>query len=153
MLRDQRDLLRALNAHDAAYLVVGGHASIAYGVARLTGDMDIWIKRSEENSLRVFKALAAFGAPLQGLSPHDFNSKETDYFQFGVIPARIDVLQGIEGVDFDAAWLRRVEMTVEEGLIAPYLSIDDLMHNKSAVGRPKDLADVAELRKMKKLKS
>ena len=153
MLKDQRDLLRALNAHNAEYLIVGGHASIAYGVARLTGDMDVWVRRSEENSLRVFRALAAFGAPLQGLSPQDFNSKETDYFQFGLIPARIDVLQGIEGVRFDSAWSRRVEMKVEEGLIAPYLSIDDLLHNKSAVGRPKDLADVAELRKIQKLKT
>jgi hypothetical protein len=142
MLKDQRDLLRALNAHSAEYLVVGGHAA-----------MNVWIRRSEANSLRVFKALAKFGAPLGGLTPGDFNTKETDYFQFGVIPARIDILQGIEGVDFDHAWSRRVERTVEEGLTAPYLSIDDLLENKGAVARPKDLADVAELRKIKKLTS
>ena len=153
MLKDQRDLLRALNAHNAEYMVVGGHAAIAYGVARLTGDIDIWIRRSEENSLRVFKALAEFGAPLGGLAPQDFNTKETDYFQFGVIPARIDVLQGIEGVDFDQAWSRRVSRTIEEGLTAPYLSIDDLLKNKIEVGRPKDLSDVPDLRKLMKLKA
>ncbi|MFC6646088.1 DUF6036 family nucleotidyltransferase [Granulicella cerasi] len=153
MLKDQRDLLRALNAHHAEYLVVGGHASIAYGVARLTGDMDVWIRMSEENSLRVFKALADFGAPLQGLSSADFNTTETDYFQFGIIPARIDVLQGIDGVSFESAWQRRIYRTIEDGLDAPYLSLEDLLSNKSAVGRPKDLADIAELRKAKKLNS
>ena len=152
MLKDQRDLLHALNAHKVEYLVVGGHAAIAYGSARFTGDIDVWIRRSKANSIAVFSALADFGAPLEGLRPEDFNSKPTDYFQFGVIPVRVDILQGIEGVDFDDAWPRRVEMTIEDGLTAPYLSFEDLLHNKKTVGRPKDLADIHDLESMRKLK-
>lgn len=152
MLKDQKDLLCALNAHKVDYLVVGGHAAIAYGNARFTGDIDIWIRRSKENSIAVFSALAEFGAPLEGLRPEDFNANPTDYFQFGVIPDRIDILQGIEGVEFDDAWSRRVEMTVEDGLTAPYLSLEDLLHNKEAVGRPKDLADIYDLQRIQRLK-
>lgn len=152
MLKDQKDLLRALNAHKVHYLVVGGHAVIAYGSARFTGDIDVWIRRSKENSIATFRALAEFGAPLGGLRPEDFNTGPTDYFQFGVIPDRIDILQGIEGVDFEEAWSRRVEKTVEDGLTAPYLALEDLLHNKKAVGRPKDLADIHDLQKMQRLK-
>jgi hypothetical protein len=143
--------LRALNAHKAEYLVVGGHAAIAYGVARLTGDIDLWIRMSPANSVAVFAALAAFGAPLSGFRPEDFNSRETDCIQFGVIPGRIDILQGVEGLTFEEAWSRRIERTVDEGLVAPYISVDDLLRNKKTVGRPKDLADVAMLTKLKKL--
>jgi hypothetical protein len=152
MLKDQKDLLRALNAHKVDYLVVGGHAAIAYGSARFTGDIDIWIRRSKENSIAVFKALAEFGAPIGDFRPEDFNTGPTDYFQFGVVPARIDILQGIEGVAFDDAWARRVEMTVEDGLTAFYLSVEDLLHNKKAVGRPKDLADIHDLQRIQELK-
>lgn len=106
MLKDQKDLLRA-NAHKVEYLVVGGHAAIAYGNARFTGEIDTWIRASQENSIAVFGALAEFGATVAGLRPEDFNSKPTDYFQFGVIPDRIDILQGIEGVEFDDVWSRR----------------------------------------------
>lgn len=152
MLKDQKDLLYALNAHKVEYLVVGGHAAIAYGNARFTGDIDIWIRRSIENSIAVFRALAEFGAPLGGLRPEDFNTKPADCFQFGVVPDRIDILQGIEGVEFDDAWPRRVEMTVEDGLTAPYLSLEDLLHNKKTVGRPKDIADIHDLERIQKLK-
>ena len=152
MLKDQKDLLRALNAHRVEYLVVGGHAAIAYGNARFTGDIDIWIRASQENSIAVFTALAEFGAPLAGLRPEDFNSSPTDYFQFGVIPDRIDILQGIEAVEFEDAWLKRVEMAIEDGLIAPYLSMEHLLRNKKAVGRPKDLADIHDLERLQKLK-
>jgi hypothetical protein len=152
MLKDQKDLLRALNAHKVDYLVVGGHAAIAYGNARFTGDIDIWIRRSKENSIAVFRALVEFGAPLADIKPEDFNTSPTDYFQFGVVPDRIDILQGIEGVEFDDAWSRRVEMTVEDGLTAPYLSLEDLLHNKKAVGRPKDIADIHDLQRIQELK-
>jgi hypothetical protein len=152
MLKDQRDLLRALNAHKVDYLVVGGHAAIAHGSARFTGDIDIWIRRSKENSIAVFRALAEFGAPIGSLRPEDFNSAPTDCVQFGVVPDRIDILQGIEGVDFDEAWSRRVEMSIEDGLTAQYLSVVDLLHNKRTVGRPKDIADVHDLERIQRLK-
>jgi len=149
MLRDQRDLLCAFNAEGVEYLVVGGHAVNVHGVPRLTKDLDVFIRGSEANSERVFRALERFGAPLAGFSAADFHGHEEDVFQIGVEPNRIDILQAIAGMDFDAAWQRREMFEVEEGLTAPFLSLDDVLTNKLEVGRPQDIADAAHLTKMK----
>jgi len=152
MLKDQKELLCILNAHNVDYVVVGGHASIAYGVARLTKDLDILIRPSERNSVAVYEALVEFGAPLSGLTPADFNSSPMTVVQFGVTPNRIDILQSILGLSFDQAWANHVDMPIDESTVAHYLSMDDLMTNKELVGRPQDLADVHQLRKIKGLK-
>jgi hypothetical protein len=152
MLRDQRDLLCAFNAEAVEYLVVGGHAVNVHGVPRLTKDLNVFIRSSEPNSYRVFKALVDFGAPLQGFGPTDFHGHPDDMFQIGVEPNRIDVLQAISGVDFDEAWNRRVIVEVEDGIFAPFLSLDDLLTNKREAGRLQDIADVDRLTRMRDLK-
>lgn len=149
MLRDQRDLLCAFNAEGVEYLVVGGQAVNAYGVPRLTKDLDIFIRSNGPNSDRVFRALARFGAPIQGLSPADFRDHPNEVFQIGVEPNRIDLLQAISGVDFAAAWERRAMLEVEDGLTAPFLSLEDLLANKKESGRLQDLADIENLTKMR----
>jgi hypothetical protein len=150
MLRDQGDLLCAFNAEGVEYLVIGGHAVNVHGVPRLTKDLDRFIRSSEANSERVFRAWVRFGVLLAGYTTADFHDHEDDVFQIGVEPNRIDILQAIAGVDFDAAWQRREIFEVEEGLTAPFISLDDLLTNKLEVGRPQDIADVAHLTKMKK---
>jgi hypothetical protein len=61
----------------------------------------------------------------------------------------VDILTEIPGVDFDAAWERRVEGVVDgtSGLRAHFISRGDLMAAKRAAGRPQDLADVEAIRK------
>jgi len=62
----------------------------------------------------------------------------------GAPPWRIDLLTSIDGVTFDEAWPEREEWTVE-GLKLPVISRRQLLINKRAVGRAKDLADVERL--------
>jgi hypothetical protein len=61
---------------------------------------------------------------------------------------QIDLLPGIDGVDFDAAWERRVERIIDpqSGLKAFFISGNDLTASKLAAGRMRDLADVEEIR-------
>ena len=54
------------------------------------------------------------------------------------------MLTGIDGVDFNDAWDRRIEIDVD-GQKIPFISRTDLIANKTAAGRPQDLADVARL--------
>jgi len=152
MLRDQRDLLCAFNAEGVEYLVIGGHAVNVHGVPRLTKDLDVFIRSNEPNGERVFRALVRFGAPLQGYGPSDFCGHPDDMFQIGVEPNRIDVLQSISGIDFDLAWDRRVVLEVEDGIYAPFISLDDLIVNKRESGRLQDMADLDRLTKMRDLK-
>jgi hypothetical protein len=152
MLKDQKELLAALNSHEVEYVVIGGHAAIAYGVARLTKDLDILIRADEKNSVAVYEALAAFGAPMESLEPTDFRASPNSVVQFGVPPNRIDILQSMSGVSFDQAWRDHVDLQIDETIVAHYVSLDDLIRNKELVGRPGDLADVDELRKIRDLK-
>ena len=143
MNRDFVEMLSALSAAGADYIVVGAHALAAHGVPRATGDLDLWVRPTPENAARVLTALRAFGAPLQDLSAADLTSSET-VFQIGVPPNRIDLLTSITGVSFDEAWPHRQGVPIG-ALTVPVLGREDLVRNKRALGRPRDLVDLASL--------
>ncbi len=136
---DFRDMLSALSAEGAEFLVVGAYAMAAHGFPRATGDIDIWIRRSDENAERVWRALRRFKAPMRNLSVDDLKTVDT-VFQIGVAPRRIDLLTSIDGVAFEEAWPRRKEVTIA-GQPFAVVGREDLLRNKTASGRPKDQAD------------
>lgn len=140
---DFRDLFSALSAAGAEFLLVGGHAVMFHTAPRYTKDLDVWVRPSADNAARVHRALVVFGAPMADLTIGDLAVPGT-IFQIGVAPNRIDVLTAIEGVEFEAAW-RRSLSTTYGGVTIHVLSIEDLLTNKRAVGRPQDLLDVASL--------
>jgi predicted nucleotidyltransferase len=95
----------------------------------------------------VFEALVEFGAPLAGLTVNDFRSHPEMTFQIGMDPVRVDLLQSIDGVAFEDAWERRVESTITtEAIPVHFISLEDLIANKLASRRTRDLADVEALR-------
>ncbi|HRY44297.1 MAG TPA: hypothetical protein P5164_10150 [Thermoanaerobaculia bacterium] len=143
MERDFVEMLSALDAAGAEYLVVGAHALAAHGVPRATGDLDIWVRATPENAARVLAALRDFGAPLSDLSPEDLTRPET-VFQIGVVPVRVDILTSISGVEFEEAWAGRIQATVD-AVTFGVLGREELIRNKRATGRPKDLLDVETL--------
>lgn len=136
---DYRDMLFALSEAGVRYLLVGAYALAAHGQVRATGDIDLWVQNSEENSVRVMEALRSFGAPLHEISEEDFRRPNT-VFQIGVAPRRIDILTEIDGVRFSEAWKNRVEVVVS-GISVPVIGRSDLIRNKLSTGRTKDLAD------------
>jgi hypothetical protein len=136
-------MLSALSAENAEYILVGAYALAAHGLPRATGDLDIWIRRSDENAERVWRALERFRAPLSTLTIADLKSPEI-VFQIGAAPNRIDILTSIDAVDFAEAWPRRTEVEIAGRKVA-VIGRDDLLRNKRAAGRPKDLADAAWL--------
>jgi predicted nucleotidyltransferase len=143
MPADLKELLRVLNAHGVRFLVVGGYAFGAYTEPRATKDLDLFIRSDEKNSEAIYRALAAFGAPLQNLSPADF--RDGSCFQIGSPPARIDILQQIDGITFDEAWQNRVEAQIEGEIRVAVISRDHLIRNKLASGREQDLLDAKKL--------
>jgi hypothetical protein len=145
MLKDQRDLLLAFNAHNVRYLIIGGYAYSHYTEPRATKDLDVFIDSSPENASRVFDALVRFGAPLAGMTVADFQDGKS-WFQIGVALSRIDVIQSIDAVDFDTAWDSSEQGLAANDIPVRYISVDDLIRNKLAVGRLRDLADVEDLR-------
>jgi hypothetical protein len=142
---DFRDLLAALLAAGARFLVVGAHALAVHGVPRATGDLDVWIAVDPDNARRVHGALVAFGAPVvaMGVTREDF-IRPDQVVQIGLPPRRIDVLTAISGVPFEEAWPERVTHDVQ-GLAVPFIGRAALVKNKRAAGRAKDVADLEAL--------
>ena len=146
MYRDFKELLSAFNARQVRYLIVGGYAVSFHAQPRATKDIDILVDPSEENSRALYAALVEFGAPVAELSAKDFTEPDS-FFRMGTPPVMVDILPTITGVDFAAAWERRVGNEIEAGLVVPFISREDLLAAKMAAGRPEDLADVAALKK------
>lgn len=140
---DFRDMLSALSAEGAEFLVVGAYALAVHGLPRATGDIDIWVRPTEENAHRVWRALQRFGAPLLDLTVDDLRTPDV-VLQIGVAPHRIGLLTCIAGVRFDDAWHSRKEVEIEGQRIA-VIGRSHLLQNKKATGRPQDLADAAQL--------
>jgi hypothetical protein len=153
MYQDYKDLLSAFQSRGVKYLIVGGFAVIYHSQPRFTKDMDLFIKADQENAKATYAALAAFGAPLQGIRHDDFTDCNS-FFRFGRDPKAFDILPAIPGVDFDAAWERRVETLIDAatGLKANFISADDLIASKLASGRPQDLADADAVQKTQRLR-
>ena len=140
---DYRDMLQGLLDQEVKFLLVGAYAMGAHGYPRATGDIDIWVECSAENSRRIYQCLVAFGAPLHEIDETTF-VKPGVVFQIGVAPRRIDVITAISGVEFDQAYAQRQIVDIE-GLSVPVLSRDDLVRNKRATGRDKDRLDADRL--------
>jgi hypothetical protein len=140
------DLLSEFNAARVRYLVVGAHVLSYYGRPRTTGDLDLWVEPARRNAERVLRALASFGAPLEGISPADFWTPGT-VFQIGIVPSRIDILTSLTEVTFATAWKNRRQAHYG-GLSISLLAERDFIRNKRAVGRTRDLADAEEVEKL-----
>lgn len=153
MYPDFKELLSILNEHRVKYLVVGAYAVGIHAQPRATKDLDILVSTDADNAKAVFAALVKFGAPLEGFTAADF-SEAGPFFRIGRAPVGVDVLTKIPGIEFDAAWQRRVEDVVDEktGLRATFISADDLIASKQAAGRLQDLADVEAVQKAQRLR-
>jgi hypothetical protein len=145
---DVKDLLDALDAAGAQYVIIGAHAMGAHGIIRATGDFDLLVRPTADNSTRVHRALIEFGAPLyaHGVAEDYFSAAERVY-QMGLPPRRIDLLTSISGVEpaeaFDTAFTVRIGSKNRK-----VLSVETLIKNKQATGRPKDKLDVPLLKKV-----
>ena len=140
---DWKEFIELLNSNEVEYVVVGAFALAFHGHPRLTGDIDFFVRNSEQNAGRIVNALAEFGFGSLGLSPSDFQGTE-GVVQLGYPPKRIDILTHIDSVTFDQAWSNRIVSELD-GLPVNYISAEDFKANKLAAGRPKDIADAAEL--------
>ena len=122
MYQDYKDLLSAFHAHGVRYLIVGGYAVIFHAQPRFTKDIDVFIKADQANAQATYAALASFGASLEGIRPEEFADRGS-FFRFGRDPRGFDILPDLPGVDFDAAWERRVEgvLDAETGLTAFFI--------------------------------
>ncbi len=141
--QDFKEFIELLNKHKVEYLVVGGYAVAMYGYPRYTGDIDFWVKPSQENSKKIIVVLNDFGFGGYDISEKDFS--ETDHVvQLGYPPNRIDIITGVTGLSFDECFLNKKNVEIESTSVN-FISLFHLRVNKSATGREKDKIDLDNL--------
>ena len=139
-VEDFEDLLDLFERHQVRYLIIGGLAFIYHAKPRYTKDIDLWVDPDPENVGRANRALAAYGSPFL-LEP----GQRDEVVQLGVAPNRIDLLQEPNGLDFAAAWSRRVEGRYGRAK-ANWIDLDGLIEIKSRIDHPRHQEDVRVLR-------
>lgn len=141
--QDFKEFIQSLNDNQVRFLIVGGYAVAFHGHPRYTKDIDIWIEISRQNAERVVNALTQFGFASLNLTADDFLEPGI-VLQLGYPPNRIDLLMGLGGVDFATCYASRIQTEIE-GVILPFIDLENLILNKRASGRLQDMADVENL--------
>ena len=143
--QDFQEFVELFVAHEVEFLIVGGYALAAHGHPRYTKDLDVWVWLGPENAQRILAAIEEFGFGDLGLTAGDFQEPDV-MVQLGREPQRIDILTYASGLQFSEAYKNRVLVKIGK-VDVPFISVDDLRTNKMATGRPRDLADAADLPK------
>ncbi|MDP3980956.1 MAG: hypothetical protein Q8Q33_06075 [Chlamydiota bacterium] len=148
---DVREFLGLLHKNNVDYMIVGGEAVIYYGYARLTGDIDFFYNRENENALKLFSALDEFwDKNIPGIKNYLELLENGLILQFGRPPHRIDIINCIDGVSFEEAKSSKLTVLMkikEDHTPIYYIGLNELIKNKEASARPKDIDDLAYLRK------
>jgi hypothetical protein len=143
---DFKDLLVEFVRCGVRFVLLGGYAVGIHAKPRATKDLDLLVSGEGGNLNRVADALTTFGAPAAVIAAAR-NMSATEIVYLGVPPVRIDILRRADGVDTEHV-IERAAVVMLGDLAIPVISIDDLIANKRASGRPQDLADVVLLERV-----
>ncbi len=147
-----KEVIVQLIENNVSFLLIGGYAVNYYGYGRYTGDIDFWIKPTNENKLRLLKVFAKLGRSNEDIieiNKLDFSLPQM--ISIGVQPMRIDFLTKVNLVDFEEAWTKRIEWPIENYKVA-VVDFHHLILTKINTGRTKDKLDIEELQKINEKK-
>ena len=144
---DFRDLLAAFESARVRYVVIGGYAVIFHGRPRATKDIDLLVALDADNRQRLVDALTMFGASQEVVDGVRGMTLDEVVF-FGISPLRVDILGSASGIEFESAFAKAI-LTTLDGVSVRIISLDDLIVNKKASGRPRDIEDSAELERIR----
>ena len=143
---DIENLLKLLKEYKVKFVIIGAMAFPLYGYSRVTLDTDIFIKSTEKNAERTWKALKKFGYDVADITIQDLLSKKLLIRQYAV---ETDIHPFAKGITFEEVWKHKKAGKI--GNITIYFaSLDDLIKMKKAAGRKKDKDDLKILKKLKK---
>ena len=157
------NVIAALNENQVRYLVVGGLAVVAHGVARTTLDLDLVLDLEDANVRRAIDVLRDLGyrpmipEPIEQFADAAsrkvwINERNMLAFQLKSdrMPAvPIDILVA-PPFDVPGEIARSSLREVLEGVHMPVISRDTLVRMKRDTGRPKDAIDVDYLEKLER---
>ena len=141
---DFKDFIYFLNQNEVEYIVVGGYAVIIRGYSRSTGYIDIWVNKTEENYIKLQKAIKEFRLPDIAIKKEEFFSDNFDVFAFGKPPFAIELMTAVKGLDFISTYNNSTIEQINETPVR-IIHLQNLLEAKKAAGRSKDLNDIENL--------
>ena len=142
---DFQDFIKSINNANVKYVLVGGYSVIFHGFPRTTGDLDIFVEVSKENYQNINKAFFEFGLSVFDMTEENFLfNKNITVFSFGRAPVSIEILKEISGLSFEEVYVNAIDAEIEE-IPVKVIQLKDLIKNKKASGRAKDLNDLENL--------
>jgi hypothetical protein len=146
--KDYEEFLSLFNKHSVRYCIIGAYAVAFYAKPRYTKDIDILVEPKKENAQKILRALEEFGFGELSISEDDLTC-EGNILQLGYEPLRIDLLNKLEGFQFQDIWQNRVTGDYGSEKVF-FISLDDLIKNKKKSARPSDKIDIELLEKARK---
>lgn len=142
---DFQDFIKSINNTKVKYVLVGGYSVIFHGFPRTTGDLDIFVEVSKDNYQKLSKAFFEFGLSVFDMTEENFLfNKNMTVFSFGRAPVSIEILKEISGLTFEEVYCNALDAEIEE-IPVKIIRLKDLIKNKKASGRAKDLNDLENL--------
>jgi predicted nucleotidyltransferase len=156
---DPAEILKRLTARGVDFVVVGGFAAVIHGSPRVTQDLDLCYSRDPENLRALGDVLTELNSRLYGTEEElpfvadERTLKGTEVLTLQTDLGKLDLLARPSGSTRYADLKASADRVDIGDLLISIVSIPDLIAMKRAAGRPKDLADVAELEAIKRLAS
>ena len=149
-----------LNKNDVQYLIVGGTAVAFHGYFRWSQnsdgtqadkfDLDIWYNPTYDNYFKLLKALAELEQDVTEFLKEKTPNPRKSYFRFELEKFTLDFLPKLKGIGkFKTSYEKR-ETTIVNKIEMLFIGIDELLQDKAANSRPKDLEDIKHLISIKK---
>jgi predicted nucleotidyltransferase len=144
---------RGLNDNHVKYIMVGGFASRFHGFNRNTDDLDIWLEDTLQNRKNLRKSFTELGyGDFPSLETMEFVAGWTSFYVGNIIALDIMTkMKGLEDYTFNEC-MAMASIADLDGVLVPFLHINQLIANKKAVNRPKDQIDVLELERIKRIR-
>jgi len=143
MHKDFIEFIEELGKQKVEYVIIGGMALAFYGYPRYTGDLDIWMKPTLDNAIKLFKAIEAFFGTSLGTAPEDFIGGH-NMINLGEEPVKIEIHHTLDGVTEDEVWNTKIKGPFGTREVY-YIGKDIFIKNKRAVGRDQDLVDIKKI--------
>lgn len=148
---DPQEILRRLTARGVDFVIVGGFAAVIHGSPRVTQDLDLTYAHDLENLEALGDVLTQIHSKLYSIAdevpfvPDGRTLRQTEILTLQTDFGKLDLLARPSGSPPYAAVKAAAKRVDINGLLVSVVSIPDLLAMKRAAGRPKDVADVAEL--------
>ena len=132
-------------------IMVGGGAVNFHGYQRHSADVDFWLEITEKNLDRLKGVFQELGYELEEWPIEVRKQQQNISVKFSPADLNLELITNFSTTtSFEKAFENSRKVITDEGLEWNVLSLEDLIHSKIKSGRPKDLLDVQELKRIHK---